>query len=305
VAKRMQASFEAFWTSKLTEPVETLYDGLGVMQKNVTVSRAAAERTYAELRSYANAPENFAPEVRAAIDSAPTSFERLAREIVWSHVEFISDRPGKNDDRFDLDGGGASTAALARLVEQARSSIVIQSPYLVMSDAAVALFQRARKRGVRVRINTNSLASTDNLQAFSGYRNDRERLLGLGLEIYEYRPDPRTQLEVMKRELLKVPLGAERAPPLFGLHAKTLVVDSRAVYIGTFNLDPRSENLNTEVGVIVEDHGLAQAVQAQIELDMQPGNSWNAAKDDPDRYASWLKRTKVWLWQLIPLKPLL
>ena len=92
---------------------------------------------------------------------------------------------------------------------------------------------------------------------------------------------------------------------MFALHAKTLVVDGKRVYIGTFNLDPRSENLNTEVGVIMHDPALAQAVEAAIETDMLPGNSWNAASDRPDQYAGFAKRNKVRFWQLLPIKPLL
>ena len=92
---------------------------------------------------------------------------------------------------------------------------------------------------------------------------------------------------------------------MFSLHAKTLVVDGRTVYIGTFNFDPRSENLNTEVGVVVHDEGLAREVQTAIETDMAPGNSWNAGTDDPDQHAPLAKRSKVRLYQLLPLKPLL
>jgi putative cardiolipin synthase len=92
---------------------------------------------------------------------------------------------------------------------------------------------------------------------------------------------------------------------VFALHAKTMVVDSRIVYIGTFNFDPRSENLNTEVGVIIHNEALARAVEATIETDMQPANSWNAASDRPDRYVPLAKRSKVRLLQLLPIKPLL
>lgn len=68
---------------------------------------------------------------------------------------------------------------------------------------------------------------------------------------------------------------------MFALHATTLVVDSRITYIGTLNLDPRSQNLNTEMGVVVHSESLAAAVENAIKVDMQPGNSWNAPKDDP------------------------
>jgi len=226
--------------------------------------------------------------------------ERLAREVVWGKVEFISDPPGKNETRRGLGGGGASAVALGKLVEGARERVVIQSPYLVVSERALGLLHQARARGVRVRISTNSLASTDNIQAFSGYRNQRGRLLEMGLQIHEYKPDPLVQRELMQRTP-----GAKGKVPVFSLHAKTMVVDGSIVYIGTFNFDPRSENLNTEVGVIIENRALARTVEAAIETDMAPANSWNAATDRPDEQVSLLKRARTRFWQFMPIKPLL
>ena len=298
--KALRASFESFWNSALSVKVEELYDGLGLMQKNVRVNDEEIAQVYRELHAYAKSPENFAPEVRAAIAATPAAFARLAQQMTWGKVEFISDLPGKNDNRVRLGGGGQTTSALVRLVESAQARIVIQSPYLVLSDGALALFRQITARGVKVRVNTNSLASTDNLPAFSGYRNQRDRLLEMGLQIYEYRPAPEVQ-----RKLMQDSPAAPRKAPVFSLHAKTLVVDAKTVYIGTFNFDPRSENLNTEVGAIIHDEALARAVEASIETDMAPGNSWDAARDDPDQYVSLAKRSKVRLYQLMPIKPLL
>jgi putative cardiolipin synthase len=298
--KAMQASFETFWGSELAVAVESLYDGVGLMQKNVSVDDEQIQQIYRELHAYAKSPENFAPEVRAAIADTPTSFARLAQQMRWTDALFISDRPGKNDKRVRLGGGGQTSTALARLLQGAQQRVVIQSPYLVASDEALALLGEIRARGVSVRINTNSLASTDNLPAFSGYRNQRDRLLAMGLQIYEYRPAPAVQQQLMQRLT-----AAPRTAPVFALHAKTMVVDGKTVYIGTFNFDPRSQNLNTEVGVISHDEALARAVEASIETDMAPGNSWNAATDDPDQHASLAKRTKVRLYQVMPIKPLL
>jgi cardiolipin synthase C len=299
-AGAVRSSFEAFWRSELAVPVEQLYDGLGLMQKNVSVDDTAIREAYRELRDYARLPANFAPEVRAAIDAAPASFERLARSMRWVDVEFIHDRPGKNEQRFGLQGGGSSGVALAKLLQSARQRVVIQSPYLVVSDEALALLRELRARGVEVRISTNSLASTDNLPAFSGYRNQRAQLLAMGLRIHEYKPAPAVQAQLIQR-LTATPTPA----PVFSLHAKTMVIDGRTVVIGTFNFDPRSQNLNTEVGVVVRDEALAAQVEAAIETDMAPGNSWDAARDDPDSHASLAKRSKVRLFQLLPLKPLL
>ena len=238
--------------------------------------------------------------MRAAIADIPATFTNLARQMIWGKVDFISDRPGKNDNRMSLDGGGETTSALARLVQSAKERIVIQSPYLVLSDQAIKLFSLVIARGVKVRINTNSLASTDNLPAFSGYRSQRDQLLNMGLQIYEYRPAPDVQRKLMKRSP-----AATRKTPIFSLHAKTMVIDAKTVYIGTFNFDPRSENLNTEVGAIIHDTALARAVEASIETDMAPGNSWDAARDNPDQYVSFFKRSKVRIYQMMPIKPLL
>ncbi len=118
--------------------------------------------------------------------------------------------------------------------------------------------------------------------------------------MYEFKPDPAIAREVMQRyEALR------SEAPVFALHAKTMVVDTRVVFIGTYNLDPRSENLNTEVGVVIHDAGQARRVAAAIGTDMLPENSWNAATDDPDQFATFIKRSKVSFWQLLPIKALL
>jgi putative cardiolipin synthase len=298
--KAMSASFDSFWNSGLSIPVEELYDGFGLLQKNVQVADGEIRQIYHDLHEYANQPGNFAPGVRAAIEATPTAFDRLARQMAWVTVEFISDRPGKNTNLVRLDGGGQTTSALARLVDGARESIVIQSPYLVLSDQAMDLFRRVIARGVTVRINTNSLASTDNFPAFSGYRNQRAHLIRMGLQIYEYKPDAETQ-----RRRLLLSSAANGEAPISALHAKTMVIDSKTVFIGTFNFDPRSENLNTEVGAIVHDESVARAVTSAIEIDMLPGNSWNAAKDNPDHDVAFSKRSKIRLFQLLPIKPVL
>jgi len=84
-----------------------------------------------------------------------------------------------------------------------------------------------------------------------------------------------------------------------------MVIDHELLFVGTFNLDPRSANLNTEVGVLIKNKTLATKVEKSIILDMQPENSWNAATDKPDRKASLGKRLKVYFWGLLPLTPIL
>ena len=300
VVTNMEVSFNKFWASPLSAPVEELYDGLGIIQKNVTVKDAEIQKIYADLHFYANNPNNFSPELREAIQYTPQHFLGLAEKLIWTDIEFISDTPGKNNHKLLLGGGGKTTEKLATLVKTAQGEIVIQSPYLVMSSEAKKLFKDAIKRGVKVRISTNSMAATDNVQAFSGYRNQRETLTKMGINIFEFKPDAQ-----VSQQLLRRPKNIAVKSPTLAIHAKTMVVDKKTVYIGTFNFDPRSQNLNTEVGVIVKNAKLAQDVQLSIETDMRPENSWNATTDMPDKFASASKRRRVTAYQLTPIKPLL
>jgi putative cardiolipin synthase len=300
VVPQIRASFERFWGSNLSLPVEKLYSETSLMRKHVTVQDAEVQQIYADLGAYASDRRNFAPEVRGAIDAIPANFPTLAAALQWGQVDFISDVPGKNDGSTGFGGGGLSTAALAALLQGAQREVLIQSPYLVLSDPAMALFRATIARGVKVRISTNSLASTDNLQAFGGYRAQRRELLRMGIDVREYKPDPLVQREVMQRYEALRPEA-----PVFALHAKTLVVDRAVVFVGTYNLDPRSENLNTEVGVLIRNADQAGAVATAIEADMLPANSWNAATDKPDGFASLGKRLRAWFWGLMPIKALL
>jgi putative cardiolipin synthase len=215
-------------------------------------------------------------------------------------VTFISDLPGKNSGKQGLGGGGRTTSQLAEALSQAQQRVTIQSPYLVLPEGGLELFAELIQRGVKVRISTNSLLSTDNLQAFSGYSKQRKELLKAGIEVYEFKPQPAIQNELIERYA-----QLEKQAPIFAIHAKTLVIDGEQLYIGTFNLDPRSANLNTEVGVIIKNQQLAKIVEAQIERDIHPDNSWNSAIANPNQFAPLSKRVKLGFWKLLPLHKLL
>ena len=297
VVKAMNLSFTRFWESKLTETVEQRFKGTDLLEKNSNDEKV--KRIYKELHSYARSPENFKEEVRYAISHVSSKFPELLKSIIWTDTRFISDMPGKNSETTSLDGGGLSTNALSALFKKAKKTIVIQSPYLVLSDEAKELFAAARKRGVNIIISTNSMASTDNLQAFSGYRSQRDEILDMGIEIYEYQPYPMIQQKLLERYPF-----IKNNHPIFAIHAKTMIIDSKTVYIGTYNLDPRSQNLNTEVGIIATNEKLAAAVEKIIMRDIGKGNSW-PAKSQPDQHATLTKRLNVFFWQLLPLKPIL
>lgn len=295
----IESSFNRFWKSPLSAKLENLYDGIGIFQKNVQVEDTQVRQIYQSLHDYAQSKTNFSTHLRNMIGNIPKAFNAISKQVIWTDVTVISDLPGKNAVA-GLHGGGQSTLALVKLVNNAKKQIIIQSPYLVMSDKAIALFESAITRGVKVHINTNSLAATDNIQAFSGYRNQREQLLNMGISIYEYKPNPS-----IKKQLIAASVLANKRSPKFAIHAKTMVIDSETAFIGTFNFDPRSENLNTEIGVVIHNPDLAKSVENAIKTDMLPENSWNTATDNPDQYVSLAKRSKVRFLQMLPLKALL
>ncbi|MEK7746631.1 MAG: phospholipase D family protein, partial [Elusimicrobiota bacterium] len=289
-ARAMQASFQRFWDDARSVPVERLLAP--------AAGDPPAEKVYEDLRAYARDPANFAAEVRGALAQLPRRVPELVQELVWARARFLCDIPGKNPGQEGLKGSGATTRTIAAAAAGARKSVTIQSPYCVLTPEALELLGGLARRGVSVRILTNSLAASDNLKATSGYLKQRRRILDAGIRVFEFRPDPD-----IRRRLMAATRAETDKPPIFAVHAKTLVVDSRTLFIGTFNLDPRSAHLNTEAGILVDSPRLAVEVERAIEVEMSPGNAWPAGTADGQ--APWGHRIKAFLYRLLPLTPLL
>lgn len=284
----IHASFEEFWNSKLSVPITDLVTEPENNFKDTT--------RFERLHQYACNPDNFWPQVRERIRKLPLAFHNIQNsgELVWlDSVFFVSDTPGKNADGH----GGVCTDALINLLKQAKTSIDIQSPYLITTNLGRKLFREATQRGVKIRILTNSLASTDNLEAFSGYQRDRKELLETGVKIYEFRPDAAERYKVMTGALQE----KLNYSPIFGLHAKSMVIDGKITVIGTFNLDPRSANFNTECVAIIHSEKIAAGVSKGMEEEFKPENSWETTlESNPDHIAGTKKQVKAWTKRGIP-----
>lgn len=286
----VHSSFEQFWNSGLSVPVTKLVDEPG----NNFSDTARFER----LHQYACNPDNFWPQVREKIKALPDMFHAICQSgsLVWTDsVRFVSDTPGKND--VGMHGGGVTTDALVYLISAAQHTVDIQSPYLVVTDEGLKLFADAVKRGVRVRILTNSLASTDNLPAFAGYQKIRKQLLNAGVDIYEFKPDAKERYDIMTGALQK----KMNYTPTFGLHAKGMVIDGHIAVVGTYNLDPRSANLNTECVAIINNAKLAGGMLRIMETELLPENAWHTTLQfDPDAEAGRLKRASTFTRRALP-----
>ena len=288
----VQYSFNQFWNDSLSRPVDRI-----VNEQDFILT---PDQDYEYLHQYACNPQNFWPQVREKIRTVPLAFQQIQNsgDLVWvDSISFISDMPGKNSGAEGLAGGGVCTDSLISLIKRAKTSIYIQSPYLITTEVSQSLFKDAIQRGVDVRILTNSLASTDNLEAFSGYQRGRKELLNTGIKIFEFMPDASIRYKLMTGALQKKIDYA----PIFGLHAKSMVIDKHIAVIGTFNLDPRSANLNTECIAVIRDFKIASDLFRAMEEDMKPENAWETTSlFNPDSEAGWKKRLKAWMKRLIP-----
>jgi len=211
--------------------------------------------------------------------------ERFASKLRRvARAEFIADDPGKGRGFFSTNA--RITRELRGVLEGARNRVTIQTPYLVLSAPAQRLVgaMQAKNPGLVIRVSTNSFASTDNLPAYSAnYRLRGDYIEKLGLQVHEFKPQPAVRARVFpgyERMVARARQlhGPDGRRPFLSLHAKSLVVDDRVAFVGSYNLDPRSENLNCEAGLLVEDETFARTLREEIDRDLRPENSWVIAR---------------------------
>lgn len=288
----MQSSFNEYWNHPLCSDIKS------ISQDSILVKKV--KNHIIDLHNYACNPENFSLESRNQINSTPYPFKNIIdnKNLYWTEkVDFIYDKPGKNNQKKGLKGSGETTKVLENLIRNAKKYINIQTPYLVTTDYGKDILKEAINKGVKVRILTNSLASTDNIEAFSGYKRDRNELLKIGVEIYEFKPDAKIQEKVLKSNLICI----LNEKPKVGLHSKSMVIDDELTVIGTFNFDPRSANLNTECFALIKSEKVASQVNFYIEEEFLEENSWKITDNyNPDKEVKRWKRVKLKTRRVIP-----
>lgn len=269
VVRAAAASFERFWKFKHVVPGRELKDVAAVIASG-RFPRYEKRADY-DFGPFFKELEGDAPALQAVAERVTARLRPVAR------AEFICDEPGKPSARIAL--------ALRQTAAQAQHEIVMQTPYLILSKPAQRLVRELREKNpaLSIRISSNSFASTDNLFAYSAnYRLRGLYVDDLKLEIHEFKPQPDSLKTLFPGydaiATVARAKDAKAPPPFMCIHAKSLVVDDRLAFIGSYNLDPRSENLNTEVGLVIEDETVARELRAEIEADMRPENSWMIGK---------------------------
>ncbi|HMG18678.1 MAG TPA: phospholipase D family protein [Gemmatimonadales bacterium] len=263
IADQSTKSFDAYWNSELAVPVSRI----GTSKPDPSEPSAARQ----ELRGRCERLADSAYGRALAGSSLATDLRSHSLHLHWAEARVIADPPEKlkkpAGTRSDAFLGG-QISPYARAV---RSDMLIVSPYFVPRKAGVAFFGEQRRGGVNVRVLTNSLAATDVWLVHAGYMKYRRPLLEHGVRLYELRPEAAGSREPRGSGLA---MGSSRA----SLHAKTFVFDRTSVFIGSVNLDPRSLEQNTEVGVLVNSPELAGEVAALFDRWASPGLAYEVTK---------------------------
>jgi len=276
VVRDMTLSFNRFWESKLAVLSTDLRDVARVVKNGKVKETAANSRQGELLRSLDVALEG---------DEFSKKFKSLLCNV--NKVAFVSDSPGKNASWL-LDGGGDMTVKAAKLVAATQKTLLIQSPYLVLCDDAMELFGELSKKGVDLTVSTNSLAATDSWPTYGLFYKQKKKLIkDIKMNIFEYKPLPKTMKQLfygydgIREEMGNIQSNDDLEKiPYLCLHAKSMVIDKKIAFIGSYNLDPRSANLNTEVALLVWDEAFATKLHESISADTVAGNSWTVWKRD-------------------------
>lgn len=209
-------------------------------------------------------------------DRQPLDLARV--RFAWAPAVALADQPAKipteNGAAPPAEAGASVVDGLLALIARARNDLLIVSPYFVPGPDMQAAFAAARARGVRVRVLTNSLASSDSPLAHAGYARHREELLALGVELYELRSE-----QAGLRSAFGTAAGESGGSTRAMLHSKLMVLDRRLVAIGSMNLDPRSQRQNTEVALLIVSNELAQRAAARLEPALQE-RAWRVERTD-------------------------
>jgi putative cardiolipin synthase len=198
-----------------------------------------------------------------------------SHRVIWStDIEVVADSPEKAD-RLSQGEPGVVLSALAAHFNAARHSLRIMSPYFVPGSKGSELLGGLSERGVTVEVTTNSLSATDVAAVHGGYARYRRRLLEDGVVLFELKPE--------NAEASKDAYSMKGSSGGASLHTKAWVVDGEQVFVGSFNLDPRSAWLNCEMGILVRSPELAEQLSMLADDYTDPARSYQVSLDPQGR----------------------
>ena len=299
IAEKVSKSFDLYWNSNLSYPIDIL------MEKEITQQEIDKKTLefYMVIEKYKDSDYVKALKTSDLFNKIQNNYFTA----YWGDAEVLYDMPDKisvdlSNKRYNL------TPQLRPYFENLSEDLLVSSPYFVPGKLGVAFFSDLVKKGIRVRILTNSLSSNDVGLVHSGYSKYRKILLKNGIELYELNK--------------KIPKAEGKRKKIYSsnssLHTKSFVFDKKILFIGSLNLDPRSIIHNTEIGVIIKSEKLAKHMTEKFDENMEKyvfklelkNNKilWHGYVDgekqtlDVDPYTSFWKRLGIKLLSFLPIE---
>ncbi len=272
VVRETSKSFDDYWNSKWAVPIEAFAASPPGREQIADFATALGQRVE-QFRDTEYARELRKPRFGGHL--APAQLP-----VVIAPAEVLYDDPAQPAGRGDEAQPSLTALSVRTRIDGAELEVILISPYFIPSERDAAILTELARRGVRVRLLTNSLASTDAPVVHAAYARYRPRLLAGGVEIYEMHPLP-TSGRAKRR------LGSSGG----SLHAKAIVVDRRFLVIGSMNLDPRSRLHNTEIAMLVESAELCTQVAKLFEDGVDLADAFRvelAERDRPEAGLVWL-----------------
>ena len=296
--------FDAFWNSLSAYPLESLTNDMSSAQRKQVIAAIFEEHEASEL--YLQSVYD-----RELVRSMLTEDGPL----LWAQTRMVSDNPAKGLGTAEPEQ--LITHALQEIIGQPAKSVYLVSPYFVPTKAGVEALESLAERGVEIHILTNSYAASDVAIVHSGYAKWRKRLLHAGIHLYEMRSS--VGVGVTEQDTQPIARFGSSAS---SLHAKTFAVDGERVFIGSFNFDPRSAKLNTELGFVIESPALARQTESifaeevpysAYELRLAPSgrmywleqNPGHSRRHDTEPESKLWQRMKVTFFSWLPIDWLL
>lgn len=280
VVPQLSATFDAFWNSKYAYPIGSLA---------AAASREAAPKPFVE------------PDMGPNADWLAKQLDAHRLDLIWVPATVLADGPAKIASETAPNEEVTIAHDIGALISSAQHELIIISPYFVPGKDGLARIRELARKGVRIRILTNSLAATDSPLVNTGYARYRVELLKLGLDLREVRP------KLGQRRARFHPFKSSNA----SLHAKAIVIDQRTVFIGSMNMDARSAKTNSELGLVLRSPDIGRQVigllddldvDGSYQLSLKDGKHVVWTSGDPGEERHWEVDPETTLVQRLSLK---
>lgn len=276
VAGEVASAFDAYWNSPLAYPAASVVADVAPGASQQLEEKFASVQASAQARDFHEA-------VGRELSMAHQLTQ--APRLEWVPVQLVVDPPSKTLQSEDV--STFLPEQIARALGQPRQTLDLVSPYFVPGKSGSAQLAQLAATGVKLRVVTNSLASNDVSAVHSGYAKHRLTLLHSGASLYELKPDAQAA-PTRHPWSLSTLTGSSRS----SLHSKTIAIDKQRVFVGSFNLDPRSAWLNTEMGLVIHSHKLAAAVSDGLDAHLA-ASAYRLDLADDGRSIQWLEQSSL------------